>query len=287
MLRGLLVSARPRDWVKNGIVIAAWIDAGLPLTALAFRTCLAVFGLLSAVSSAIYLLNDVVDRERDLGHPEKKNRPIPSGQLPVPIALGTSVLLAGAAIMGGYYFGVQTGSLISAYFLLQLLYVFWLKHVLFIESILIATGFVIRLVAATVALKAAFSPWLSISCFFTLLFMILQKRHYEITSLKDMAYAYRPVLSGYNAALLKEMAPVFTACAIVFYAIYAVLNPWTPLLVATIPFLAFGILRYRHVAEQPNMDASGQKIFTLDRPTIINLLIWIVVAVALILAARR
>lgn len=287
MIRGLIVSARPRDWVKNGIVIAAWIDAGLPLNGIAFITCLSIFLLLSAISSAIYILNDVVDRGRDIQHPKKKFRPIPSGQLPVPVAIGASALLAIAAIGGGFLFRPVVGGLLIGYLLVQLAYLFWLKHVIYIESILISSGFVIRLITATFALHAAFSPWLSISCFFTLLFMILQKRQYEIASLGGAAYEYRPVLKEYNAALLKEMVPVFTACAIVFYGIYAVLNPWTPWLVITIPFLAFGILRYRHVSEQPEMDASGQKIFTLDRPTIYNFLIWIGLAVLLILAARK
>ena len=287
MLWGLIRSARPRDWVKNGIVIAAWIDAGLPMHTSAFITCVASFVLLSAVSSAIYLLNDVVDRERDLQHPEKRFRPIASGQVPVPVAVGTAIFLAAAALAGAFLFDVVTGGLFSAYLSLQLLYLFWLKHVAFIESILIASGFVLRLMAGTAALQAPISPWLNISCFFTLLFMILQKRQYEIRHLDDKANLYRPVLKEYNAAMLKDMVPVFTACAIVFYAIYSVLNPLTPLLAVTIPFLAFGMLRYRHVAEQPEMDASGQKIFTLDQPTIYNFVLWIALAVLLILLSRR
>jgi 4-hydroxybenzoate polyprenyltransferase len=282
--QAILIALRPRDWIKNGIVLAALLDSGLIFDSGAILISFIVFLLLSALSSAIYLLNDIFDRERDRLHPTKKLRPIPAGVLPIPWVLGLVILLASTVIISSWLFNPLVSIIMIVYFLLQLAYSISFKHIPFVESITISLGFVLRLMAASAALGAAFSPWLNIACFFTLLFMTLRKRRYEVSLPTANIHHYRPVLDSYQTTNLLEMETIFAACSIVFYSLYSVFNSLTSLLALTIPFLVYGIMRYHHVADQPEMDASGQRIFTLDRPTMINLLLWIIIAACLIIA---
>lgn len=285
--KALIIALRPRSWAKNGVVVAGWFDSGRLLDGSAALVAATVFVLLSILSSATYLINDVFDRRRDRLHPTNRFRPVASGALPVPTALAAAVLLAILAIMVGWLIGPTVAASLAAFLLLQLVYSAYLKHVPFADAISVATGFTVRLVITTAALHAPFSPWLTIACFFASMFMLLSKRRFEVANLTDEERVYRPALAAYRLSTLDQAVSVFTACGIVFYAIYTILNPHTPSLVITLPFLAYGILRYHHVVGQPKMAGAGHHVFTMDWPIILNTLIWMLVAAGLIIATRR
>ncbi len=291
-LSPLLRSLRIRSWTKNLFVFAGilfgnhWDDPrAIGLTALgALGFCL--------LSSSVYLTNDIADRDRDKCHPEKKSRPIASGALPVSIASVAAFLLATGVLITSWILAPTYALVLSIYLIMQLAYSFKLKHVVILDVLIIAAGFVLRALAGvTLAMDAGYSDisishWLIVCTFFLAVFLAFAKRRYEVVSLGDNAAGHREILEEYSISLLDELMGIATAASIIGYSIYSVSQRTMELvstkLWVTIPFVVYGVFRYLYLIHIKGHGGSPDRILLTDKPLLLNILLW-VIAVALAL----
>jgi len=286
MLAALLRSMRPKQWVKNLLLFAALVfDQQLTSPPALLHTVLG-FGVLCLAASAVYLVNDLADLEADRAHPVKRNRPLASGALPIPLGRGAAVLLFAIAIPAGFALDTQFGIITLAYLAQNLLYSFWLKHIPIIDVLVLASGYVLR-VAAGVALITVerFSPWLYICTTLLALFLGFGKRRAEMVTLAAGANVHRRVLDGYTLPLLDQLNAIVSACTIMAYSLYtfsAENLPKNDLMMLTIPFVIYGIFRYLLLIQVENAGGAPDELFMSDRPLLLTFLLWASTAVAIL-----
>ena len=279
MLNALIKTMRPRQWIKNGFIFFALIfDRQLFMTEPFLRTVVGFF-LFCLVSSAVYLFNDIADVEADRNHPEKKNRPIASGKLPIRVAWMSALLLAFIAIPLGYWLSPYFALILAAYLVINLLYSRWLKHVSILDVLIISSGFVLR-VAAGVALiypVERFSPWLYMITILFSLYVGLGKRRAELNLLAQGASAHRKVFEGYTLPLLDQYITIVSGMTIVAYSLYTFSAPNLPenhSMMLTIPFVVYGIFRYLQLIQVGHAAGSPDEVALKDRPLQITVLLW-------------
>ena len=283
----LLVLIRPLQWVKNLILFAALVFGGRLFEAHAVVWSLLGFAAFCLLSSAAYVLNDIRDAEKDRRHPEKRLRPIPSGQVAVPTAAALgAALLVGAALLS-WPLGLDFVGVMVAYAVLQVAYSLGLKNVVILDVMSIATGFVLRAVAGGAAIDVEVSPWLIICTFLLALFLGFVKRRHEVTLLERDAGEHRASLREYSPYYLDQMISVVTASTVVAYAFYTV-SPevreklHTDELYLTIPFVLYGIFRYLYVVHQRDGGGDPTRQLMVDPPLWVNVGLWIGTAVWLL-----
>ena len=280
----LLRALRPKQWVKNVFVVAPaafgqrWTSPG------ALGDVAAAFVLFCAMSSAVYLVNDVRDREADRLHPAKRRRPIAAGELGVGVALVTSLLLAVGALAGARWgLGNTPVTLVlGIYLVIQLAYSGGLKRVVVVDVLCIASGFVLRLLAGGFAVHVPQSQWILVCTIFLALFLALCKRRHEVVSLGDDAAEHRAILADYPLALLDQLIAALTAATIVGYTLYTVDErtarvhglvrdgealPW---LLLTLPFVVYGLFRYLFLVHRRDGGGSPASTLARDLPSIVN-----------------
>jgi 4-hydroxybenzoate polyprenyltransferase len=286
VLAAVVASLRPRQWVKNLFVFAGLIFAQKLFTPLVWPA-VATFSIFCALSGAIYLLNDVADRDKDRLHPLKRLRPVAAGRLSVPLALG----VGGALIVGGLGASLALSPALAAvalaYVVLLTAYSAGLKRLVIVDVIVVASGFVLRAVAGAVAINVEISGWLLICTILMALFLALGKRRHEYLALGDEAVRHRPVLAEYSAGLLDQMIAVVTASTVTAYALYTmspetVAKFHTQLLPATLPFVLYGIFRYLYLLYRRQLGGNPSELFLHDRPLLIDALLWLLTVVAII-----
>ena len=283
----LLLSLRPSQWTKNLLVFAALIFAVKLFDLRALELSALAFVIFCALSGAVYLFNDVMDRENDRRHPYKRSRPIAAGELPVPTALGAAAVLAVAALAGSFALGWAFGAVAVAYLTLQLLYSGPLKHIVIIDVLTLALGFVLRAVAGAVVIKVSISHWLFVCTILLALFIALAKRRHELTLLADRAISHRPILGEYSAYLLDQMIAVVTASTLIAYIFYTI-SPeteqkfGTQWLGLTIPFPLYGIFRYLYLVHRREGGGSPADLLLNDRPLLACVTFWVVAVVLII-----
>jgi 4-hydroxybenzoate polyprenyltransferase len=289
-LYGLLRTMRPKQWTKNAAVFAALIfDAKVFQPEPLLRT-LAGFVLLCAVTGAVYIINDLADIEKDRQHPTKRNRPLPSGALPVPAAIAGAVVLLGVALPLAFRLNVYFGLLAAGYLVLQLAYTFILKNQVIVDVIVISAGFVIR-VGAGVPLVPAdrFSPWLYVCTTLLALFLGFGKRRQELVLLQDNAKNHRAILGEYSVPFLDEMINVVISAAIVAYSLYtftAVNVPPNHLMMLTIPFPIYGLFRYLYLIHIRGEVAAPDEVLLKDRAIQLTVVLWAALSFVLLLWNR-
>jgi 4-hydroxybenzoate polyprenyltransferase len=271
MVKGLIKSMRPRQWIKNGFVLAALIfDRQLGNPDAMSRT-LAGFFIFCLISSAVYLINDVKDIEADRAHPQKKNRPIASGVLPVNVAIATGITLGVVCLVSSFFLSTLFAVIVILYLTINVLYSFWLKHVPLVDVLLISAGFVLR-VSAGVSLIVVerFSPWLFAVTTLISLFMGFGKRRAELTTLsKGQALNHRKVLDGYTIPLLDQLITIVSSTTIMAYSLYtfsAVNLPENHSMMLTIPFVLYGIFRYLYLIQVKGAGGAPEDMLLTDRP---------------------
>jgi 4-hydroxybenzoate polyprenyltransferase len=297
---------RPQQWTKNlfvfaGVVFARKVREPGPLLA-----SLAAFALFCLLSSAVYLVNDIVDAEQDRQHPTKRNRPIASGRLSASAAGVAAILMAVAGLALSFALAVPFGIVGAIYLGLNLLYSFVLKHMVILDVLSVAIFFVLRAIAGAAAVNVVISHWLLICTILLALFIALSKRRHELVLLEENAASHRAILTEYTPYLLDQMIAVATASTLMAYVLYTVdartlkqfgLQPELyaehgstmsvfqsyPLLY-TIPCVIFGIFRYLYLVHQKGEGGNPDRIIISDRPFLINLLLWMgIVALAVYL----
>lgn len=287
MLPGLVRSLRPAQWAKNSFVLAPVVFAGDLAEPGALLRALAAFAAFCAASSAVYLVNDLRDREQDRHHPLKRHRPIAAGTLPAGVAAVAAVALAAGAVTGAIALARDFAAALVAYLVLQLLYTLWLKRVVILDALSIALGFVLRVFAGAAAVAVAVSPWLLLCTIFLALFLAFSKRRHELVLLADDAANQRGVLAQYSPAFLDQMINVVTASTVVCYALYAVAPETTAKhggrsLLLTVPLVLFGIFRYLYLVYQRTDERNPTEAILRDAPFLINVALWGLTVLAIV-----
>jgi 4-hydroxybenzoate polyprenyltransferase len=276
----LLASLRPEQWTKNLIVFAGALFGGHLLDLPAVLTTFATFVIFCALSGAVYLFNDVADRAGDQRHPLKRGRPIASGELSPTLALGVGVGLGVSGVAAATAIRPLLGVVAAGYFGLLLVYSLALKHLVIIDALTIAGGFVLRAAGGAVAIAVPISHWLLVCTTLLALFLSFSKRRHELTLLADGATDHRPILNEYSPYLLDQMIAVVTASTLVAYAVYAT-SPetaerlGTSKLGLTIPFVLYGIFRYLYLVHQKEGGGNPSTLLLSDRPLLICVGMWV------------
>ncbi|MBN2256891.1 MAG: decaprenyl-phosphate phosphoribosyltransferase [Anaerolineaceae bacterium] len=278
MFRALLKAMRLRQWIKNGVLLAPLLFDTQATRILPLLRSLAAFGLFCLLSSAVYLVNDIFDIDADRQHPQKKNRPIASGKLPISVAIIAVIILLIICLVLGYLLSPWLALIEVTYFLLMLAYSRWLKHMPLIDVLVIAGGFVLRVLAGlSVITVKYFSPWLFVVTTLLALFLGFGKRRSELAVLTKEANAQRRVLDGYTIPLLDQIITVVTTATILTYSLYtfsAEITPGTHTMMLTIPFVLYGILRYLWLIQVKHAGGAPDEALMTDRPMQAAVLLW-------------
>ena len=283
----LFVSLRPDQWTKNLIVFAALIFAVklFDLAALVYAS--AAFLIFCALSGAVYLVNDVSDREQDRLHPVKRMRPIAAGDLAPGLALAFAGVLSGIALAASFALRPVFGVAAAAYLALFVVYTRSLKHIVILDVMTIATGFVLRAVAGGLVISVHVSNWLLVCTMLGALFLGLAKRRHEMTLLADGAKGHRRILEEYDPYLLDQMIGVMAAATMVAYIIYCA-SPethayfGTEWLVLTTPFPIYGLFRYLYLVHRKSGGGNPSELLLRDRPLLACVALWGVAVVLIV-----
>ena len=278
MFTGLIKTMRPKQWVKN-VFIFAPLTFDVKLFNLYYLAkTMAGFVLLCLISGAVYIVNDLADIEQDRQHPEKRKRPLPSGQLSTHVALAAAVVMPLVGLPLGFLLDPIFGGILTGYLLIQLAYSFWLKNIVIVDVMLVASGFILRVVAGVPLVKAErFSPWLYICMMLLALLIGFGKRRHELVLLKENANMHRQSLQDYNLPLLDHIISIVTASTLLAYALYTFSAPNLPpnhTMMLTLPFVLYGIFRYLYLIHVKGMGGAPEEIALSDRPLQATVALW-------------
>ncbi len=289
-LPALLRLARPHQWSKNLLLLAPLIF-GRHLFILR-DDLIAVAGVIAfcALASFAYALNDIIDREADRLNPEKRHRPIASGEVSVGRATRFAAVLAAGGIAISIALGGEFLLIALAYLALQFGYSLWAKHIVILDVIGVSAGFVIRAYAGGAAIDVDVSPWLVFITFSLALFLALARRRHELSILGGGAAAHRGALAHYNIRLIDQMLAIIAGTTLVGYMTYTASyeieakfgSRYHHLAVLTVPYVAFGILRYLYLIDQRNEGGDPTRLLLQDRPLLICMVLWTLTEVALL-----
>ena len=282
----LLRALRPRQWPKNGLVfIALAFTLNLQDVSLLTRS-VSTFVCFCALSSAGYLLNDVVDIDADRAHPTKRLRPIAAGQVPIGVAFGLGIALVVIGLAGTFLIGLLLGLLALAYALLTAVYSMTLKHIVLLDIFGIAGGFVLRAAAGAVAIDVPISPWLYIATLLGALLIALGKRRTELETLGvEAAVGHRRNLEAYSIEFIDQLILVISSAALMTYALYtfsAENLPKSHSMMLTIPVVMYGLFRYLFLVREGDVGGAPEELLFRDRPLLAAVVVWTVLAVTLL-----
>lgn len=278
---GLIRLLRPKQWTKNLLLFAALLFSFEEIRAETILTTLLGFILFSLVAGCVYILNDFVDRDRDRQHPVKKYRPMASGQVNPSHALLFGIILLilslGTAFMMNPLFGV----LCIVYFLLNVSYSFVLKHLVILDMMTIAAGFVLRAIAGGVLIHVPFTPWFLICTMLLSLFLAIGKRRNELTLLEGNTGSHRKVLDNYSITLLDQFNTIVTTATIISYSLFTFTSDRTIHLMWTIPLVIYGMFRYLYLIHMKNQGGSPDRVLFEDKPILITVILYVISVVTI------
>lgn len=272
MLIGLLQTMRPRQWTKNILFVFPPLvfDSQLfdldSLTRVVLCSC-----LLIVISGSVYIINDLADLEADRAHPQKKSRPLAAGDVSIPVAWIAAIILPALALAAAYSANHSLFWVLLVYFVLQVAYSFVLKHIVLLDILAVAAGFVLRVLAGGVVIDVQLSPWLYTSAGLLALFLVIGKRRQEFCALGENASLARPVSAHYNLALLDDMLRIVTASTMITYILYTVeartmVRYGENLGLLTVPIVIYGLFRYLYLIHVQNEGSAPDEILLTDRP---------------------
>ncbi len=273
--------ARPKQWTKNGFVLAGVVFGGEALSTLSVVSALLAFVAFCALSGAVYAGNDVLDVEEDRKHPLKRRRPVASGVISPRSAIVFAIVLAAAGLVLGFYVSLGVGLAGVAYLALQVLYTSFLKHTAILDVMSISTGFVIRALAGVAAVGVQISPWLIVCTGLLTLFLGFSKRRHELAALGEGAVAHRKNLRDYSVPMLDEMMNIMISATIIAYTLYTFFEYKNVYMMASIPFVIYGVFRYMLLVHR---DGGGNPdtLLLRDRPLQITLFLWLAVVMTVL-----
>jgi 4-hydroxybenzoate polyprenyltransferase len=283
---------RPVQWIKNGFVVAPLLFSGMYTEA---EACVKILGAVvsfCAVSSGIYILNDLCDIREDQQHPVKKNRPIARGAVGVNTAMIVMILLVLLGLGAGWRLGSDFLLMAVLYLGVSAAYSFGLKHVAILDVMIIAAGFVLRILAGSIAIGVPTSHWLVLCTIMISMFLGFTKRRAELVSVEGAGEHTRKVLQDYSVRFLDQVIPMVTAATIICYALYTVDTRTrnelgTRAMLLTVPSVIYGLFRYIYLIYHQQRGEDPTELIRRDAPTLINLIIWVVIAVAVVAKGRE
>jgi len=284
----VFLSMRPRQWTKNFIVFTPLIFSQHLLEVNFLIKAFVAFTIFCLVSGCIYILNDIVDLEQDKKHPLKSLRPLASGKLSVSFAIKALLLCGIITAIGSILLCTRDFTfVVLLYVALQIIYSWYLKHVVILDVFCIAAGFLLRVIAGAEALQVSFSTWLFICTILLSLFLALSKRRHELMLLEENAVHHRKILFEYSPYLLDQMISIVTTATVIAYILYTI-SPetiekfGTDNLKYTTPFVLYGVFRYLYLIHQKNEGGSPEKVLLNDRPLLYAVLLYGITACAVL-----
>ena len=281
-LRAALVAVRPRQWLKNLLVFAGLVFATKLGDAGRWLEAVAVFGAYCAISSAAYIVNDLRDRADDRLHPVKRARPIARGDLSPRAAVWLAAGLAAAALAVAGALGLVSVAFVLAFAALQAGYTLALKHVVLLDVLVIGALFVIRAAAGAAAVDVRISPWLLLCTALLALFLALAKRRGELVLVGAQRTPGRPVLEGYSLELVDQLLAIVASSTVIAYSVYTLTARDSKALLATVPFVIFGVFRYLLLVHRDDIGEEPEQVLLTDVPIILAVAGWIVTAAAIL-----
>lgn len=273
--RGLMITLRPRQWTKNLILFAGILFSNNLLHWQLLRSSVLGFVIFCFLSGSVYILNDIIDIEKDKAHHKKSKRPIASGQVKVGQALMFFVLLLIGSLTASFYISFYFGLIGLGYVLLVVLYSFGLKNVVILDIMAISSGFVLRAAAGAVLVGVRISPWLILCTLLLSMFLALHKRRSELRVFAGGAVPSRRVLEEYTPELIEDMLHIVTSSTLMAYSLYTFTGSHSIYMMGTIPFVIYGIFRYQYIAHTRDMGESPELVLLSDKPLIVNILLWV------------
>lgn len=290
-MNAIIRSMRPEQWLKNGFVLAPIVFSGRIGDPDAWVRTLFALVAFCAASSATYLVNDVIDREADRAHPTKRNRPIAAGEVSVGLALAVSVSLIVAAVAISVVLGGWFPAVLIAYVTLVVLYSAVLKRAVFLDVLVVAAGFVLRVAGGAVAIDVPVSRWILLVAYLLALYLALGKRRTELVVLGEEAGNHRVVLGHYTLPMVDSAISVVLGATVLAYALYTVAPDTVAKvgsegLMATVPIVLYGLFRYLYLLHRHELGGSPTKALLTDRPLLACVVIWLAVAAVVINTGR-
>lgn len=277
---GLIRTMRPKQWTKNVVIYAGLIFDGQLFVPGAFIRVTISFFLLCLVASTIYIINDIVDIESDRQHPRKKFRALPSGQLPMRLAITAAIILPLFSLGAATLYSPQYTVVLISYFVLHVLYSFLLKNIVIIDIMAITAGFVLRVAAGVVVVQVAnFSPWLYACSGLLALFLAIGKRRQELIMLAENAQNVRVTYKHYNLPLLDDMLRLVTTSTFIAYLLYTIEAPTimvanTNTALVTVPFVLYALFRYLFLIHVRGEGGAPDELLLRDMPLLASILLW-------------
>jgi len=276
----LIKLARPGHWLKNSVVLAALVFAGELRNVTKLEQALLAALLFCLLSSAVYVFNDLLDREKDRQHPLKKDRPLASGRLGVTPAATLGVALMAVGLIGAWFINPPFFIAALGFVALNFLYSLLLKNVVIVDAMSVSLGFVLRAYAGALAIDVPASKWLLLNTFLLALFLSFGKRRHELVLLEGGAIAHREILGRYSPYLLDQCIGVTTASVVVMYMLYSfsieVMDKLdTHNLFLTVPFVIYGVFRYLYLIHKEEKGGSPVRVLITDRPILITVALWL------------
>ena len=287
MFNKLLISLRPKQWVKNIIIFAPLVFSQSFFNLSASSEVLLAFCVFCIITGAVYLLNDLLDIEKDRQHPIKSHRPLASGELKPGLAVFCLILIAPGAILAAFLLNLSFGVFTTLYFLINLAYSMYLKNVVIVDVMLIAFGFVLRVLAGAAVIDVPATPWLLMCTILLALFLGFAKRRHELVLLDDQAEEHRKVLVHYTPYFLDQMIIIVSSATVMSYALYTiwpdtVANFGTNKLIYTGPFVLYGLFRYLYLVHMREEGGSPTRVLLTDKPLLVNILGWLICVMLII-----
>ncbi|MFS0871620.1 decaprenyl-phosphate phosphoribosyltransferase [Paenibacillus xylanilyticus] len=280
-ISGLFKLLRPKQWTKNLLLFAALLFSFEEIRTETIVSTLLGFILFSLVAGCVYILNDYVDRDRDRQHPVKQFRPIASGQVQPGHALLFGVVLLILSVGIAFVMNPLFGGLCIVYFLLNVSYSFILKHLVIVDMMTIAAGFVLRAIAGGVLIHVPFTPWFLICTMLLSLFLAIGKRRNELTLLEGNTGSHRKVLDNYSVTLLDQFNTIVTTATIISYSLFTFTSDRTIHLMWTIPLVIYGMFRYLYLIHMKNQGGSPDRVLFEDKPILITVILYVISVVAI------
>ena len=295
----LVAAIRPRQWTKNLALFVGLVFAQRLFSVSSFERVALAFVAFCLASSIIYLLNDLLDLENDRQHPAKRHRPLASGSLPVSWAVvSMGILLLACAGLTSLIFTLPVeadtfarfgganllfAATISSYLILMVLYSIRLKHIVLLDVFIIASGFVLRILAGAVVIPVSISPWLYLVTILLSLFLALNKRRHELVLLQEQASNHRQILKEYSLPMLDQMITIVTAATFMSYSLYTFQGPTgNHRLMFTIPFVLYGMFRYLYLVYMRMEGGSPEEVLLRDRHMLVTVVLCITIIIAVL-----
>lgn len=279
----LLKLMRPKQWIKNFFVFGALIFSYSFLNLNKTIAALIAFILFCLISSTVYIMNDILDVEKDRVHPKKRFRPIASGAISIKQASVALVVLLAISMISSFMINKGLFFILVLYFINNIFYSFKIKNIVILDVISIAVGFILRVIAGGVAIDVSLSGWILLCTFFISLFLGFEKRRNEIIKLEGKANEHRKILDDYSDELLKQFSDITLTCTVISYAMYTFVAYENAYMMITNIFVVYGLFRYKYLSMKKGQGGSPTETVMTDKSIIIDVILWVITSVVILL----